>query len=55
LEMVGDDRDNHGEIEIRMKAPGEIGIAFMRERRPRRRRNRFRRMDTMPRVVKIEL
>ena len=29
LEMVGDDRDNHGEIEIRMKAPGEIEIAFV--------------------------
>jgi hypothetical protein len=29
---------------IRTKAPGEIEIAFMRERRPRRRRNRFRRL-----------
>ena len=29
LEMVGDNRDNHGEIEIRMKAPGEIEIAFV--------------------------
>jgi len=27
--MVGDDRDNHGQIEIRMKAPGEIEIAFV--------------------------
>ena len=40
LEMVGDDRNNHRQIKIRMKAPREIEIAFMRERWPRRRRNR---------------
>ena len=32
--MVGDDGDEHREVEIRKNAPGEIEIAFVRERWP---------------------
>ena len=42
LEMVGDYGNNHRDIKIRMKAPGEIEIALVRKRGPRRGRNRLR-------------
>jgi RNA polymerase sigma-70 factor (ECF subfamily) len=36
--MSSHDWNNHRQIEIRMKAPREVEIAFVRKRRPRRRR-----------------
>src|SRR6185312_906791 len=43
VEMIRDHGNENGQIEVRMKAPGEIEIALMRERRARCRRDIARR------------
>src|SRR5579884_2578081 len=50
LKMIRDDRDENGQVEIRMKPPCEVEITFVRKRGPCRRRNSWRARHNAPGV-----